>query len=66
LEDSRSNEAFYEATIAIPPSEAKRVPTNIIAPGRPAEVLIKTGERTLLSYFLLPLQRTQFKAMREE
>jgi HlyD family type I secretion membrane fusion protein len=66
VEDPRTGESFYEAKIAIPPSEARRVPENVMAPGRPAEVLIKTGERTLLSYFMLPLQRAQFKALREE
>lgn len=66
VEDPRTGEAYYEAKIAIPPSEAQRVPSNVLAPGRPAEVLIKTGERTLLSYFLMPLQRAQFKALREE
>jgi HlyD family type I secretion membrane fusion protein len=66
VEDPRTGETYFEAKIVIPPGEAARVPANVMAPGRPAEVLIKTGERTLLTYFLLPLQRAQFKALREE
>lgn len=66
VEDPRTGESYFEAKITIPPSEAARVPANVMAPGRPAEVLIKTGERTLLTYFLMPLQRAQFKALREE
>jgi HlyD family type I secretion membrane fusion protein len=66
VEDPRTGESYFEAKIIIPPGEAAKVPPNVMAPGRPAEVLIKTGERTLLTYFLLPLQRAQFKALREE
>lgn len=66
VDDPRTGETYFEATIAITPEAARRVPANVLAPGRPAEVLIKTGKRTLLSYFLLPLDRAQFRALREE
>jgi HlyD family type I secretion membrane fusion protein len=66
IEDPRTGESYFEARITIPLPEASRVSKDVLAPGRPAEVLIKTGERTLLSYFLSPLERAQFKALREE
>jgi HlyD family type I secretion membrane fusion protein len=66
IEDPRSGETFFEAKISIAPDEARRLPPQTFAPGRPAEVLIETGSRTLLSYFLLPLDRARFKALREE
>jgi HlyD family type I secretion membrane fusion protein len=66
IEDPRTGETFFEAKIAITPEEARRLPRSTFAPGRPAEVLIQTGSRTLLTYFLAPLDRAQFKALREE
>jgi HlyD family secretion protein len=66
IEDPRTGDTFFEAKISIPPEEARRLPRSTFAPGRPAEVLIETGSRTLLAYFLSPLERAQFKALREE
>jgi len=37
-----------------------------LQPGMPAEIVIKTGERTLLSYLLHPLVRRLAQAMKEE
>jgi hypothetical protein len=36
-----------------------------LAPGMPAEVLIVTGERTLLDYLLRPLADTLRRGLRE-
>lgn len=66
IEDPRTGERYYEAKISITPEQARKVPTSTFAPGRPAEVLIETGSRTLLSYFMSSLDRAQFKALREE
>lgn len=66
VEDPRTGETYFEASISIADSEAIRVPQNVLAPGRPVEVLIRTGTRTLLNYFLAPLERAQYKALREE
>ena len=34
--------------------------------GMPAEVMIKTGERTVLSYLLKPIRKMFIKAFRED
>lgn len=65
LEDQRTGQWFFEAKIEIPLREARKLPASAYAPGRPAEVLIKTGSRTLLSYLLAPFDRTAFRALRE-
>jgi HlyD family type I secretion membrane fusion protein len=66
IEDPRTGDTFFEAKIAITEEQARRLPRSTFAPGRPAEVLIQTGSRTLLAYFMSPLERAQFKALREE
>jgi protease secretion system membrane fusion protein len=37
-----------------------------IQPGMPAEVIIKTGERTVLTYLLHPLTRRVAASMKEQ
>jgi protease secretion system membrane fusion protein len=37
-----------------------------VRPGMPVEVLVKTGERTLLSYLLKPVLDRMHGALREE
>jgi HlyD family type I secretion membrane fusion protein len=65
LSDQRSGASYFEAIVTIPQSEAARLPQSILKPGLPAEVLMKTGERTALSYLLAPITRATFHAMRE-
>lgn len=65
LTDSRTGESYFEAAISIPDNEATKLPKSLLKPGLPAEVLIKTGERTALAYLLAPLTRATFHAMRE-
>lgn len=66
IEDPSTRETFFQAKIvtafdALPPEIAER-----IVPGMPAEVLIVTGERTMLTYLLAPLRDTMARAMRDE
>ncbi len=64
--DERTGEAYFEARVVVPPEEASRLPEGAYTPGLPAEVLIETGSRTVLSYLLGPIDRIAFRAMREE
>jgi len=66
IEDPANRETFFQAQIvaaleALPPDVAGR-----IVPGMPAEVLIVTGERTLLEYLLAPVRDALARAMRDE
>jgi len=65
LSDPRSGASYFEAIVTIPDAEAKRLPQALLKPGLPAEVLLKTGERTTLSYMMAPILRATFHAMRE-
>jgi len=65
-EDAGSRETFFQAEIvaaleALPPEIAGR-----IVPGMPAEVIIITGKRTMLTYLIAPLRDTFARAMRDE
>ena len=44
----------------------RKLGTRVMQPGMPAEMLIKTGERTLLTYLLHPLTKRVTAAMKEE
>lgn len=55
----------YVARIKLDPGEAAAVEDFEPTPGMPAEVYIKTAERTFLDYLLQPLKDTMARAFRE-
>ncbi len=59
-EFSGSNTAYYLVRVAVSPEGLEALSTaNLeLVPGMPAEVLIKTGERTLVQYLAQPLTDT--------
>ena len=64
--DQRSGVSFYPLTIAIHHSSLEKVEHLEFRPGMPVQVMIKTGERSLLNYLFKPLlDRTQ-TALTEE
>lgn len=58
--------SYYLARVELTPEGMKRLGTRAMHPGMPAEVLVKTGERTMLRYLLTPLTRRIANAMKEE
>jgi membrane fusion protein, type I secretion system len=52
--------------IGIPPEEIARLQGLKLIPGMPVEVFIRTGERTVLSYLLKPLDDQVRRAFREK
>ena len=57
---------YYEARVVI---DHDKVPANIekvLVPGMPADVLINTGERTMMQYLLGPVTSRLAKTMREK
>lgn len=65
LTDPRSGQTYFEALIDLPAEELARLPRELLKPGLPAEVLVKTGERSTIAYLMAPITRATFHAMRE-
>lgn len=59
-------QSYYLARIAITSSGMKTLGQHQMQPGMPAEVVIKTGERTVLTYLLHPLLKRMAASMKEE
>ncbi len=59
-------QSFYLARAAINEDGMKTLGKRVLQPGMPAEVLIKTGERSLLTYLLHPLTKRISASMKEE
>lgn len=53
--DQRTNLAYYTARVEVPPDQQALLSEHRLQPGMPAEVIVKTGERTLLEYLVKPL-----------
>lgn len=61
-----TQQAYYLARIVIDEAELASVENVALYPGMPAEVLIVTGERTLLSYLTSPIRDAMFRAFKEQ
>lgn len=55
LIDPRSNLPYFKASIEVTAQGMDKLKQNKIVAGMPAEVLIRTGERTAMNYLLKPL-----------
>ena len=58
--------AYYLARIQVTPSGMKTLGARQMQPGMPAEIVIKTGERSLLTYLIHPLTKRMAASMKEE
>lgn len=56
---------YYLARVIVTPEGLKKLGANRLQPGMPADVVIKTGERTLLDYLMKPLMRRLHTALTE-
>lgn len=65
LVDERTGEPFYVAQIKINEPELAKLGDSELLPGMPAEVMIRTGARSMFEYILEPLLNTLRRAMRE-
>jgi len=70
LTDEQSGESYFNVRVRVDIAELDRLSAQLgqelaLTPGMPAEVLIVTGERTLLAYLLEPLQNSMRNALRE-
>jgi HlyD family type I secretion membrane fusion protein len=66
LLDERTGAAYYKALVEADPDEMARLEGIELYPGMPAEVMIKTGDRTFLAYLVQPIADGFNRAFREE
>ena len=66
LTEPQSGATYFLARVAVTPEGLKTLGRHQMQPGMPSEVVIKTGERTLLTYLLHPLTKLGAAAMKEE
>ena len=66
LTDQQTGVSYYLARVRITPEGMKQLGTHQLQPGMPAEVVIKTGERTMLTYLLGPLLKRMSGALKEQ
>lgn len=66
FDNERTGEAYYTARVEIPQSELADVGDLKLTPGMPAEVLIVTGRRTMLSYLVRPIRESFGHAFHEQ
>ena len=57
LVDEATGEAYFEAKVELLEGDLVLLGDYQLVPGMPADVLVKTGNRTLLGYLTSPLQR---------
>lgn len=58
--------SYYRLQVEVTPEGEKKLGDNKIRSGMPAEVFVKTGERTLLSYMIKPIFDRFHSALRED
>jgi protease secretion system membrane fusion protein len=58
--------SYYLARVEITPKGIRQLGNRVMQPGMPAEVLVVTGERSVLTYLLHPLTKRMASAMKEE
>ncbi|HRH92407.1 MAG TPA: HlyD family type I secretion periplasmic adaptor subunit [Agitococcus sp.] len=62
---TNNSPAYFAVRLAINPQSLKSLKYQKISAGMPAEVLLKTGERTFIRYLAEPLVKTLFFALKE-
>jgi protease secretion system membrane fusion protein len=66
VEPSGMQQSYYLARISITKGGLKSLGDRTLQSGMPVEVIIKTGERTMLNYWLHPLLKRLAASMKEE
>lgn len=66
LVDQATGAGYYLARLALTEDGLKTLGKRQMQPGMPAEVVIKTGERTMLTYLMKPLLKRMAASLKEE
>jgi HlyD family secretion protein len=64
--DQRTGQSYYTIRVSMPPEEVARLGDVKIIPGMPVEAFVQTGDRTMLSYLIKPLNDQLMRAFREK
>ena len=65
--DEHNGSPYYKALIEVDASELAHMERPVeLYPGMPAEVMIKTGERTFFQYIMQPVRDSFMRAFRED
>lgn len=66
--DERTGAPYYKVRVRVTPEGQKKIAANHmnIRPGMPAELFVKTGERTMFNYLLKPIMDRAHSALSEE
>lgn len=63
--EKKSDDNVYIARVRLDATEASKLKDFLPTPGMPAEIYIKTGERTFFEYLMQPVRDTMARAFRE-
>jgi HlyD family secretion protein len=64
--DQRTGQSYYTIRVSLPPAEVARLgDKNKLIPGMPVEAFVQTGDRTMLSYLVKPLNDQLMRSFRE-
>lgn len=67
ITNEKTGTPFYRVDVRIAPAELKKLKKGVkLTPGMPAMVLVKTGDRSVLSFLISPITDTLQDAFREE
>ncbi|KAI5913217.1 HlyD family type I secretion periplasmic adaptor subunit [Thauera sp. 2A1] len=66
ITEPETKQSYYLARISLTPRGMKELGDRQLQAGMPAEVVIRTGERTVLTYLLHPLLKRMAASMKEE
>jgi protease secretion system membrane fusion protein len=66
LGDAKTGMPYYLGRVSITPEGMKELGSRQMQAGMPAEVVIKTGERTVLAYLLHPFLKRMAASLKEE
>ncbi len=64
--DQRTGQSYYTIRVSMPPEEIARLGDVRLIPGMPVEAFVQTGDRTMLSYLIKPLNDQLMRAFREK
>ena len=64
--DQRTGASYYTIRIGLQAEALQKLDDLKLLPGMPVEAFVQTGERTVISYLMKPLQDQFMRAFREK
>ncbi|MFZ6818624.1 HlyD family type I secretion periplasmic adaptor subunit [Undibacterium sp. Ji22W] len=64
--EERTGQPFYKIKVVVAPAGVKMLGNLQIRPGMPADMTVKTGERTMMNYLMKPVLDRVHSSMKEE